>query len=76
MLYPSTEPFALTPNAEARRAFETAEAHQVAWPFTSLDPGDLGHFIDHWATWLAEAAQGKLTFPVQLPVPTASSSWT
>lgn len=76
MLYPSTEPFALTPNAEARRAFETAEAHQVAWPFASLDPGDLGHFIDHWATWLAEAAQGKLTFPVQLPVPTASSSWT
>lgn len=76
MLHPSTEPFALTPNAEASRAFETAEAHQVAWPFTPLEPGDIGQFVDQWATWLAEAAQGKLTFQVQLPVPSASGSWT
>ncbi|MFD0279814.1 serine/threonine-protein kinase [Kitasatospora sp. NPDC127111] len=69
VVHPSVEPFALTPNAEARRAFETAEVHQVAWPFTPLEPGDIGPFIGQWATWLAEAAQGRLTFPVQLPVP-------
>ncbi|MGW3184990.1 serine/threonine-protein kinase [Kitasatospora sp. NPDC001119] len=73
--HPLTEPYALRPDADARRAFETTDLHQVAVPFRPLDATDLDAFVDRWATLLAAAYEGTLTFPRQLPEPGADSSW-
>jgi hypothetical protein len=37
--------------------------HDVAWPFTALIVDDLSAFIDRWANWLADAADGSLRRP-------------
>ncbi|WP_406205290.1 serine/threonine protein kinase [Kitasatospora sp. NBC_01560] len=74
--HPLTEPYALIPDARARLAFgDTTGPDQVAVPFTPLDATDLGTFVDRWATWLAAAFDGTLTFPGQLPEPGADGSW-
>ncbi|MEV7925970.1 serine/threonine-protein kinase [Kitasatospora sp. NPDC088779] len=73
--HPRTEPYALRPDVGARRAFETTDLHQVAVPFRPLDATDLDAFVDRWATLLAAAYDGTLTFPRQLPESGADGSW-
>jgi hypothetical protein len=49
--------------------------HQVAWPFTRLDPDDLDEFIERWIEWFATAATGKLGHPSQMPERPPAKSW-
>ncbi|MEU3437811.1 serine/threonine-protein kinase [Streptomyces sp. NPDC006863] len=70
------EPFALDPHHESRTAVSpTLGMHQVAWPFTPLVIGDLDEFIDRWATWLAQAANGRLAHPSRMPERNPQGSW-
>lgn len=55
------EPFALNPGEDSAQAMRDWPTHaQVAWPFMPVDVGRLEEFIDRWAGWLADAAEGKL----------------
>jgi serine/threonine-protein kinase len=61
---PRQAPFALDGGPDAALALSPAtHTHQVAWPFTPLVVDDLGAFIDRWAGWLADAAEGRLQRP-------------
>lgn len=72
----STAPFALSPGAEAGEALSPVLGmHQAAWPFTPLVVGDLDEFISRWAGWFAQAAQGQLGYPRQLPERSPHGSW-
>ncbi|MFF2314065.1 serine/threonine-protein kinase [Streptomyces albidoflavus] len=72
----TTAPFALDPHDESRTAISpTIGMHQVAWPFTPLVIGDLDEFIDRWATWFAQAANGRLAHPRQMPEHNPQGSW-
>jgi eukaryotic-like serine/threonine-protein kinase len=72
----TTEPFALDPHHEARTAISpTIGMHQVAWPFMPLVIGDLDEFFDRWATWLAQAANGRLAHPSSMPERNPQGSW-
>lgn len=69
-------PFALNPGEEAAKALWMGVAEfQVAWPFTSLNIGDLQDFIDRWASWFADAARGRLQHPRTMPERPADGSW-
>jgi eukaryotic-like serine/threonine-protein kinase len=69
-------PFALNPSAEAAKAVWMGVAeYEVAWPFTPLDIGDLRDFVDQWASWFAEAAQGRLQHPGTMPERSVERSW-
>jgi serine/threonine protein kinase len=70
------DPFALDPGEEAARAVGYGLADlQVAWPFTPLVVGELDAFIDRWAGWFAEAADGKLSHPGGMPERPPQGSW-
>ncbi|MFF9432070.1 hypothetical protein [Streptomyces sp. NPDC014746] len=72
----TTKPFALDPHHESRAAVGSGMAmHQVAWPFIPLVIGDLDEFIDRWATWLAQAANGRLAHPSHMPERNPQGSW-
>ncbi|MER5475252.1 serine/threonine-protein kinase [Streptomyces sp. NPDC002685] len=72
----TTEPFALDPHHESRTAISpTLGMHQVAWPFLPLVIGDLDEFVDRWATWLAQAANGRLAHPSHMPERNPQGSW-
>ncbi len=72
----SQNPFALNPGEEAAKAVWIGVSEfEVAWPFTSLDIGDLQDFIDRWASWFAEAAQGQLQYPGSMPERLVGGSW-
>lgn len=61
-------PFALDPGEQAAKAVWTGMAEfQVAWPFTPIVVDNLDEFIDRWGAWLADAAQGQLGHPSQMP---------
>lgn len=69
-------PFALDPGPDAGGACGSGMAeYQVAWPFTSLAGSDLEHFIDRWAGWFADAAEGQLTHPGSMPELPPEGSW-
>jgi serine/threonine-protein kinase len=69
-------PFSLDPGAEAARAVGSGiNEFAVAWPFTPLVVGDLDGFIDRWATWFANAAQGHLQRPGEMPERRPEGSW-
>lgn len=69
-------PFALKPGEEAAKALWTGVAEfQAAWPFTPLSIGDLDEFIDRWASWFADAAQGQLQLPRSMPERPPEGSW-
>jgi serine/threonine protein kinase len=69
-------PFAMAPDATSRAAFGcSAAVHQVAWPFTEVEPGDLEEFITRWATWLVEAQGRQLVHPAKLPERPVARSW-
>jgi serine/threonine-protein kinase len=70
------EPFAMNPSDEAANALSPAmHSVQVAWPFTRLDIGDLGEFINRWGGWLGAAATGQLQHPSSMPERQPAGSW-
>ncbi|WP_205523009.1 MULTISPECIES: serine/threonine-protein kinase [unclassified Streptomyces] len=72
----TTDPFALDPHHDSRTAVSpTMGLHQVAWPFTPLVIGDMDEFIGRWATWFAQAANGGLSHPSQMPERNPQGSW-
>ncbi|WP_405863431.1 protein kinase domain-containing protein [Streptomyces sp. NBC_00005] len=72
----TTDPYALNPHHESRTAISpTMGMHQVAWPFTPLALGDLDEFIERWAAWLAQAANGRLAHPSHMPERNPQGSW-
>ncbi|TDO29483.1 serine/threonine-protein kinase [Kribbella sp. VKM Ac-2527] len=69
-------PFALDPGEEAAKAVWSGMAEfQTAWPFTPLIVGDLGEFVDRWAGWFADAADGRLNHPGSMPERQPVGSW-
>jgi serine/threonine-protein kinase len=69
-------PFSLNPGADAAKAVGPGmAAYQVAWPFTPLTVGELAEFIDRWAGWFADAAQGRLRLPNTMPERPPEGSW-
>jgi serine/threonine-protein kinase len=72
----SITPFAAAPGERAAKAVGKAMAEiQVAWPFTPVELDDLDEFIDRWAGWFAEAAQGRLEQPSRMPERDTEGSW-
>jgi serine/threonine-protein kinase len=72
----SMNPFALDPGADAAKAlWNGVEAFQLAWPLEPLDIGDMDEFIDRWAGWFGEAAQGHLTQPSRMPERDTPRNW-
>lgn len=70
------DPFALDPGEDAAKAVWSGMAEfQLAWPFTELVVGDLDEFVDRWAGWFAEAAQGRLAHPSSMPERPPQDSW-
>jgi serine/threonine protein kinase len=71
------DPFALHPNGDSSAALRSGMSMnaQVAWPFTPINAGELDEFIGRWAGWLADASQGQLRRPAQMPERTVSGSW-
>jgi serine/threonine-protein kinase len=70
------DPFALEPGEEAAKALLMGMAeYQVAWPFTRLSVGEVDEFIDRWAGWFADAADGALTHPSTMPERQPQGSW-
>lgn len=71
-------PFALSPdNQHAKWALSqgTNHTHQVAWPFTPIDQGDEESFIERWIGWFADAAEGRLQCPRNMPEKAPWGSW-
>ncbi len=70
------DPFAMSPGEESAKAVWSGVAEwQVAWPFIPLTVGDLDEFIDRWAGWFADAAQGRLNRPSSMPERPPQGSW-
>jgi eukaryotic-like serine/threonine-protein kinase len=69
-------PFALNPSDESAKAVSSGIAEfQVAWPFTAIVIDDLDEFINRWAGWFADAAQGQLRHPSEIPERAPQGSW-
>ena len=61
-------PLHFAPSEEAGKALSNAMTEwQVAWPFTPIDQGDGGPFIERWLDWFGRAAAGELTSPSRMP---------
>lgn len=72
----SVAPFALEPGRNACIALSPGIAHdQVAWPFTPIDQGDEGDFLERWIGWFADGAQGLLCRPRNMPKRETKGSW-
>jgi serine/threonine-protein kinase len=70
------DPFALPPGGQSGQALGAAMTEfDVAWPFTPLEPGNDGEFIERWMAWFAQAAQGKLSNPSTMPERRPEGSW-
>lgn len=70
------DPFALRPGVPAAKAVGPGMTeYQVAWPFTPLIVGELDEFIDRWAGWFADAAEGRLNRPGSMPERNPQGSW-
>ena len=70
-------PFAMSPEGR-----DTAQAlsngwhtHNVARPFMLIDQGDEESFVERWMKWFAQAAQGQLHCPSQMPESNPQGSW-
>jgi len=69
-------PFMRDPGEDSAKAlWNGMAAFQLAWPLEPVDVGDLDEFIDRWATWFAEAAQGRLTHPSRMPQRDTPRNW-
>jgi eukaryotic-like serine/threonine-protein kinase len=72
---PPQDPFAMNPSSDAEQALGPGlHTHQVAWPFTPLVVDDLTDFVDRWASWFGDAADGTLHRP-STPERPADGSW-
>lgn len=70
------DPFPLNPGEASAKALWNGVAEwQVAWPFTALIVGDLDEFVDRWASWFADAAEGRLSHPSSMPERSPQGSW-
>jgi len=70
------DPFALSPGENAAKAVGRGMAEfQAAWPFTRLEPGSEGEFLERWISWFALAAQGQLSHPSSMPERRPEGSW-
>jgi serine/threonine-protein kinase len=70
------EPFAMGPDATSRAALGPSTAvHQVAWPFTEVEAGDLEAIITRWANWLTDAHARRLTLPANMPERPVAGTW-
>ncbi|NUU41844.1 serine/threonine-protein kinase [Tardiphaga robiniae] len=66
-------PFMADPGIEAAKALWNGMAEfQLAWPLERLDPDA---FIDRWANWLGDAAQGRLHAPSTMPEKPTPRNW-
>jgi serine/threonine-protein kinase len=73
---PPQDPFALDPSEKSAKALGAGiNEFQVAWPFTAVGIGDLDEFINRWASWFADAAQGQLQRPSTMPERPPNGSW-
>ena len=70
----SLNPFALSPGKAAAQALSSG-GFQVAWPPTPLIVGELDEFIDRWSSWLADAANGTLRNPPNMPERPITDNW-
>ena len=69
-------PFALPPGQDAYEALSRAfTGSQVAWPFTPFDQGAEDDFLERWMGWFADAAEGLLHRPQQMPERDPGGSW-
>jgi serine/threonine-protein kinase len=69
-------PFSLDPGQESIQALSADPSiFEVAWPFTVVSIGELDEFIDRWASWLANASEGRLDRPLELPERPTQGSW-
>ena len=70
-------PFDMDPCKEASEAFGMVigKPFEVAWPFTPLVVGELDDFIDRWAGWFADAVQGNLYRPQEMPEHATGGTW-
>ena len=70
-------PFAMPPDSRdvSLALSPTMHTHQAAWPFMAIDQGDEEAFIERWMKWFAQAAQGQLRYPRQLPELNPTGSW-
>ncbi|KRQ02749.1 hypothetical protein AOQ72_06625 [Bradyrhizobium yuanmingense] len=66
-------PFMADPGIEAAKALWAGMAEfQLAWP---MEPVESEAFIERWAGWLADAAQGRLHAPSTMPEKPISQNW-
>jgi hypothetical protein len=66
-------PFMADPGVEAAKALWVGMAeYQLAWPIERVDADA---FIDRWAGWLADAAQGRLQAPSTMPEKPILQNW-
>jgi eukaryotic-like serine/threonine-protein kinase len=69
-------PFALEPGEQSADALgRRLGSFQVAWPFTRLEVGQVGAFVDRWAGWFADAAAGRLGQPTTMPEGAPDGTW-
>ena len=70
------EPFALEPSQDSYLALSTiTDVYQMAWPFTPIDQGGEGDFIERWIGWFSDAAGGLLHRPRRMPERDPKGSW-
>lgn len=68
-------PCHLNPGDDAFRAMEHMSDYQIARPFTPVDQGQEGEFVERWMGWFADGAQGELRQPPYLPEGQPQGSW-
>ena len=72
----TVNPLSLIPDEEAFGALSNVTtSFQVAWPFTPIDQGDEVSLIERWMNWFADATEGKLEHPRQMPERSPYGSW-
>ena len=70
------DPFSMEPGPDSFTALSpTIHTFQVAWPFTAIDQGDEDEFIERWLGWFADAAQGLLRRPRNIPERNPTGTW-
>ena len=69
-------PFALPPEKRAYGALWGVDRrYSMARPFTPIDQGAEGKFVECWIGWFGDAAQGNLSRPTRIPEVDPSGSW-
>lgn len=72
----SHDPFAMAPAEEAYLTISGISGGlQLAWPFTAIDQGAEGDFIEYWLERFADAALGNLRHPGSMPERPPKGSW-